>query len=83
MFCKKCGKELFDGIQYCPGCGQPITMQAIEDKANAFMCGMSLLIPIVGIVSYFMHRKEFPTRSNTYLSWAIGGFILSLIIYAI
>lgn len=33
-FCSKCGKEIVNGSQFCPGCGQPVSMQASAQYAS-------------------------------------------------
>jgi len=32
MFCNKCGKELAQGIQFCPACGQPVGVAPIPSS---------------------------------------------------
>lgn len=32
MFCKFCGKELQDGMKFCTGCGNPVTVKAPEPQ---------------------------------------------------
>ena len=33
MFCKKCGKQISDGIQFCPNCGASQESSAKEENA--------------------------------------------------
>lgn len=52
----------------------------VEDKPGCFIGGVCFLIPIVGLIIYFMKKKTQPNSAQTYLYWAIFGFILSFII---
>lgn len=33
MFCKKCGKQISDGVQFCPNCGASQESSAKEENA--------------------------------------------------
>ncbi|MCB5280099.1 MAG: zinc ribbon domain-containing protein [Candidatus Cloacimonetes bacterium] len=62
MFCSKCGKEVYDGITYCPFCGDKLkfssnnntasqheqTLYAVSDRNEGIALILSLLIPGVG-----------------------------------
>jgi len=62
MFCSKCGKEVCDGITYCPYCGDDLrfssnnnttsqqgqTLYAVSDRNEGIALILSLLIPGVG-----------------------------------
>lgn len=44
-----------------------------DDKPGCFMNGISFLIPIVGIILYFVKKGEKPKSAKSYLRWAMGG----------
>ncbi len=46
MFCKNCGKEMADGVAFCPSCGQAVT-QSVSENANNN-----------GTVKLVIHRKK-------------------------
>ena len=76
MFCQKCGSKIEEIIKFCPSCGNSlIDKQEIKDEVSIGMFVLCILIPLVGIINFFMYRKEFPKRSKTYLSWSIGAMI--------
>lgn len=31
-FCRNCGKELQDGVQFCPACGTPVDAQSVQTE---------------------------------------------------
>lgn len=37
-YCKKCGKEITEGAQYCPNCGNPVYVEQTERNENSFQC---------------------------------------------
>lgn len=34
MFCKKCGKELKDGVRFCTSCGQNVLMPVVQSRES-------------------------------------------------
>lgn len=34
-FCSKCGKELTDGVKFCPACGAPVTAAQKQPDAQS------------------------------------------------
>ena len=43
MYCKKCGKELDDGVKFCTGCGAPV----IENSDSAQNSNVETDVPSV------------------------------------
>jgi len=35
-YCKKCGKEMTEGAQYCSNCGNPVDVEQTESNENSF-----------------------------------------------
>ena len=52
----------------------------MEDKANIALAIVSFLIPIVGLIMFFVKKKESPNAAQTYLYCCIAGFVLGLIL---
>lgn len=55
MYCKKCGKEIADDIEYCPGCGAAINVSELElasigERFLAFIIDSVLVGFVVGVV---------------------------------
>lgn len=53
-----------------------------KEEAGCLGIGASVLFPIIGVIIYFVQRKEVKNPS-AYLYGALGGFIAGLIIRAI
>ena len=34
MFCSKCGTEIYDGVIFCPKCGNPVTPMPVNSSTN-------------------------------------------------
>ncbi len=55
MYCKKCGKEIADDIEYCPGCGAAINVSELElasigERFLAFIIDSVLVGFVVGVI---------------------------------
>lgn len=55
MYCKKCGKEIADDIEYCPRCGAAINVSELElasigERFLAFIIDSVLVGFVVGVV---------------------------------
>lgn len=62
MFCKHCGKEIKDGVSFCPACGKPTGVQQTEGKKNAKKNNpfqnkkpnLKLLLAVLGVAVVFL-----------------------------
>ena len=82
-YCTKCGKELRDEAVICPGCGCAVGEPAnkkTEVKANIGLCILSALIPFLGLILFFLMRKESPKAANVYGPISLGAIGVWLII---
>lgn len=52
----------------------------MEDKAKIALAIVSFLIPIVGLILYFVKKKEAPNAAQTYLYCCLAGFALNFLI---
>lgn len=52
-----------------------------RDKANPVIIILSVLIPLVGFILYFVKKDKTPNAANSYLWSAIAGFIVNLILW--
>lgn len=94
MFCKHCGKEVKDGVKFCPSCGGSIevvdgTTQTVntvsngtsdEPKASVGIIIASILIPLVGIIMYFVKRGSEPKNAKTYLTIGLVMWVINIIL---
>ncbi len=91
MFCQKCGKEIMDEAVVCVHCGCAVNNSStpettvkenvVEDKANAGLVILSILIPIVGVILWPVKHGKTPKAALTYglcgiISWVVSFFIL-------
>ena len=51
-----------------------------DDKPGCFMNGLCFLIPLLGLILYFVKKKEQPQCAKSYLTWAIVGFVINLVL---
>lgn len=51
-----------------------------EDSAGIWMNVLCFLIPIVGLILYFVKKNEYPNKAKSYLTWAAAGFGVSILI---
>ena len=94
MFCKKCGKQISDGVQFCPNCGASQESSAKEEtalKAAVFgllcwcCCGVQLIAGAPAIYfGYLAIRNNEPEREKAYIAMGIGvldmiGFLILMI----
>ena len=52
----------------------------VEDSAGILMKIICFLIPIVGLVLYFVKRNNLPNAAKSYLIWAAAGFGFTLLV---
>ena len=52
----------------------------VDDSAGILMKILCFMLPIVGLVLYFVKRNSLPNAAKSYLIWAAAGFGLSLLI---
>ena len=52
----------------------------VDDSAGILMKILCFLLPIVGLVLYFVKRNNLPNAAKSYLIWAAAGFGLSLLV---
>jgi uncharacterized membrane protein YvbJ len=55
----------------------------VDDNPGCLMNGVCFLIPIVGLVLYFVKKPTQPNCAKSYLTWAAVGFIISIFIQLI
>ncbi len=51
------------------------------DKPNIALDILSFLIPIAGLILYFVKNEKYPNSAKAYLICAICGFVLSIFLY--
>ena len=84
MYCNKCGKEIMDEAVVCIHCGCAVNgkkEQWVEDKANAGLIILSVLIPLIGMILGIINLCNKKNSGGVYLgvalaSWIIGAGVL-------
>lgn len=86
MDCRKCGSKLDDGAEVCPDCGEPVAsqeskiQQASTEKVNIWLCILSALIPLAGLIFYAVWKKDKPRQSKISGICALIAFIVEFIV---
>lgn len=83
MYCENCGAEIAKEAYICPKCGTKINNneKSIEDKPNMALNIVSLLlIPLLGIILYFVWKKNTPKRAKSILTYALIGWGISFVL---
>ena len=73
---KKCGIEI-GNVKFCPSCGTCID---VEDTPSIGLNILSFIIPLFGLIYYFVKKKETKLKAEACLWSALGGFVVNLII---
>ena len=77
MFCPNCGANVSSSEYVCPKCNnvlrQPEVVNSVNDQDTPTI-GLKLvsfLVPIVGIILYFLWSKEFPVKAKSCLKLSL------------
>lgn len=75
MFCKRCGKEVRDGIKFCGGCGEKVenisqgkiynmnnNVKKKKSKLISIIIGVFSLIVILGLIGIFVVDNEYISK---------------------
>lgn len=92
VICPKCGSEnvvkTSENNYDCPNCGQQFKVEvqaattspnSIDDKLNVGWIFATIIIPLIGLILYFVKKDETPESAKNYLWISIGAWILYLI----
>lgn len=78
-YCTKCGYEMEDSEKFCSRCGAGNHYGGYNRKPDKQSIGLNILsffIPFVGLILFFIKRKEYPKKAKGILIWAIIGWVL-------
>ena len=84
MYCKKCGKELIEGVKFCPECGEPVVVNKSLDGLSTSeeivepTCVDPYAEPVVEPAKVHIPRC-FTVFGNVGYILALVGFICSFI----
>lgn len=80
MKCNHCNAELAPGAQFCPVCGKNVSNTSVSEESLSWgMKILSFLLPIVGIIYYFVKKTEAPKKAKDALIFGLAGVALNVI----
>lgn len=80
MKCSHCNADIASGAQFCPVCGKQVDNTFFNNEGLSWgMKILSFIIPIVGVIYYFMKKSETPKKAKDALLFGLAGFALNII----
>ncbi len=80
MKCNHCNADIAPGTQFCPVCGKNVSNTSVDNEGLSWgMKILSFIIPIVGVVYYFVKKSESPKKAKDALMFGLAGFVLNII----
>ncbi len=83
MFCSRCGKEIDDDAVVCIHCGCAVENRSVskeEDVINVWLCLLSVIIPLFGIIYWAVKYKEVPKKAKACGMAAIITILVSFVL---
>lgn len=91
MYCKNCGEQVTEVDKYCPGCGKSVSevqqvsnssnqYQGSVDQANFGFAILGFIVPIAGIILYFIWKNEYPLKARSCIRGALVSISIAVII---
>ncbi len=79
MYCENCGAEISKEAYVCPKCGVKVKKDQDEnDIPNTGLNILSLFIPLVGIILYFVWKNNTPKKAKSILTFALIGWVINI-----
>ncbi|NCU32722.1 MAG: zinc ribbon domain-containing protein [Candidatus Moranbacteria bacterium] len=80
-YCNHCGQQLADNAVYCPRCGKSLTAggENPNDTGSVGWGFLGFFIPVVGIILYFLWKREQPKNAKRAGVGALVSIILSTV----
>lgn len=83
MYCTNCGAEIAKEAYICPKCGVRTNNNQStheEDVPNTGLNILSIFVPLVGIILYFVWKNETPTKAKSIIKFALIGIGINTVI---
>lgn len=85
--CNFCGATIPAECTTCPKCGAPhdpvitqnLITNEVEDEQNGWLNLLAFVIPLYGLIAYFVIRNETPNKAKGLLTWGIIGFVVACV----
>ncbi len=95
MKCKNCNAEIPDGSRFCPVCGKNVNEFAPnqqqfsgnqvsntqDEDYSIWMKILCLIIPIVGIILYFVKKDQEPVKAKSALTFGLIAVGINVLYY--
>ena len=84
MYCHNCGTEIAKEAYACPKCGvrtNNTQKTTAEDIPNTGLNVLSLFVPLVGIILYFVWKNETPVKAKAVIKFALIGIGINVGMY--
>ncbi|MDD3831395.1 MAG: zinc ribbon domain-containing protein [Clostridia bacterium] len=80
MYCKKCGTQVDDNVQFCPSCGASLTQSTthVQETGNKGWGVLGFFFPLVGLILYLVWRDDRPMDSKFAGKGALIGVIVAV-----
>lgn len=84
MFCKKCGKEIPDGAQFCPHCGaaqddHPIyTRKPINTNSSKYSRAFTMIFACIGFFAIAGIHRFYVGKIGTGVLWLLTGGLFGI-----
>lgn len=85
-FCSKCGKEVAQGIDYCPSCGTPlhpatvVSMKQPEHVSSAWYLVPFFLGIIGGLIAWVVNKDRDAKKARNFL---VFGLIWTVVLFVV
>lgn len=94
MYCRNCGKEIDESVQFCQFCGEKQVQSnvaeevktveiknsvSVDDKGGFLWGLLGFLVPIVGLILYLCWQNEMPKNAKAVGTGALISAILALL----
>lgn len=81
MYCKYCGQPIDDNADFCISCGRRLDDGAVKnDKSSFGFALLGFLLPLVGLILYFVYDDKRPKRAKSVGKGALIGVITRVVL---
>lgn len=81
QYCIQCGKYFERYTETCPKCHTTVSKAEAGDPNMLFLAEIfSMIIPIIGVIIYFVKRKTKPYLAKQAILWSGIGLVVEIIL---